>query len=515
MLRKGYGEHHATPVYSFLAVPEMWSHDSPRWGRLSTRARYSWKRVQKHRLWRSRTQPQSDDSDDDFEPMDPEELAALNAIINTRRSMASAQNLAAQMELYYDKDGAAHTDSTGSASQSTQPSSTRRITFAPLPMPVLDSDSNHSSDREEEYGEAAQLERSASLGSRSDGDGQRRSRVRRSLSRLMGTRAASLSPIRAEALEDAPEVEAEPPLSAEEERLRRRKLIRAQRPGGTGMVTLLDGARIRARQVGDVKNENEDGEDFDPRLWGFAALERQRALIAQEDAQTIPKQSDAASEPRHAPRSETPSLQAPGTQPHCVDAARTEADAQQQRRERSAAKAQELQRRHEDEVRALGSEAMARLRRERGADVRRSRSTSQSLRVSPDPRVSLPSPSPLLPRRPDAIGISVVPLEHLGVRPSRPYEGRSWLFSLPLEDDDSDEEAPAARKAMQPESTQQRQRKTTRAAEQEVVHGRRRTGLSRPHNDSPWDDEFWPRPSATRKIDPAPQWPPPSAAPKG
>ena len=135
--------------------------------------------------------------------------------------------------------------------------------------------------------------------------------------------------------------------------------------------------------------------------------------------------------------------------------------------------------------------------------------------MSPDPRVSLPSPSPLLPRRPDAIGISVVPLEHLGVRPSRPYEGRSWLFSLPLEDDDSDEEAPAARKAMQPESTQQRQRKTTRAAEQEVVHGRRRTGLSRPHNDSPWDDEFWPRPSATRKIDPAPQWPPPSAAPKG
>ena len=180
MLRKGYGEHHATPVYSFLAVPEMWSHDSPRWGRLSTRARYSWKRVQKHRLWRSRTQPQSDDSDDDFEPMDPEELAALNAIINTRRSMASAQNLAAQMELYYDKDVAAHPDSTGSGRQSTQPSSTRRLTFAPLPMPVLDSDSNHSSDREEEYGEAAQLERSASLGSRSDGDGPRRSRVPRS-----------------------------------------------------------------------------------------------------------------------------------------------------------------------------------------------------------------------------------------------------------------------------------------------------------------------------------------------
>lgn len=56
----------------------------------------------------------------------------------------------------------------------------------------------------------------------------------------------------------------------EEERDRRRQLIRASRPGGTGMVTLPDGTRIRARRVGE-----EDSDEESKGHWGFARLARE------------------------------------------------------------------------------------------------------------------------------------------------------------------------------------------------------------------------------------------------
>ncbi|UZJ54815.1 hypothetical protein CBS101457_004135 [Exobasidium rhododendri] len=57
---------------------------------------------------------------------------------------------------------------------------------------------------------------------------------------------------------------------AEDERKRRRQMIRASRPGGTGMVTLPDGTKIRARRVGE-----EDSDDDEFIEWGFAGLAKE------------------------------------------------------------------------------------------------------------------------------------------------------------------------------------------------------------------------------------------------
>lgn len=64
-------------------------------------------------------------------------------------------------------------------------------------------------------------------------------------------------------------------------------------------------------------------------------------------------------------------------------------------------------------------------------------SSPSETRLFADPSISLPVPSRLLPRRPDARGYAVVPLpgDQLGIRPNRPREGRVWLFDS---DEDSD-----------------------------------------------------------------------------
>ena len=214
-----------------------------------------------------------------------------------------------------------------------------------------------------------------------------------------------------------------------EERNRCRELVRATRPGGTGMVTLLDGQRIPARQVGEAP-----GDSLSPDLWGFAALERRR---------TSPK---------------TKSEQA-----------------------------EEVQRRYQQEMAALGAEVLSHVRG-KATRLRRSQSlppsTSQRIRV--DPTVSIPSPSPRLPRRPDARGIAVVPLPELGLRPRYPREGRSCVTDLLDDDDDDDDD-------QEEEQKPARRRATTRAAGQEVYMSHK------PRKDE-WDDEYWPKPSATRHI---------------
>ena len=96
------------------------------------------------------------------------------------------------------------------------------------------------------------------------------------------------------------------------------------------------------------------------------------------------------------------------------------------------------------------------------------------------------SPSPRLPRRPDARGIAVVPLPELGLRPRYPREGRSCVSDL-LDDDDDDEDE------QEEEPKPARRRATTQAAGQEVYMSHK------PRKDE-WDDEYWPKPSATRHI---------------
>ncbi|KAJ9479909.1 hypothetical protein PHBOTO_003683 [Pseudozyma hubeiensis] len=118
-------------------------------------------------------------------------------------------------------------------------------------------------------------------------------------------------------------------------------------------------------------------------------------------------------------------------------------------------------------------------------------------RISLDPSVSTPAPSPWLPRRPDARGVAVVPLPQLGVRPERPREGRVWQSddsdASDADKDDSvkregrkgDEEEEEeeeeeegsdldAEELLEEErkTAMQKKRATTRAAGQEVVHAR-------------------------------------------
>lgn len=57
----------------------------------------------------------------------------------------------------------------------------------------------------------------------------------------------------------------------DEDRERRRQLLRASRPGGTGMVTLPDGRKVRARRVGE---EYSDEDDEDVSEWGFGRITR-------------------------------------------------------------------------------------------------------------------------------------------------------------------------------------------------------------------------------------------------
>ncbi|SPO41464.1 uncharacterized protein PSFLO_06946 [Pseudozyma flocculosa] len=118
----------------------------------------------------------------------------------------------------------------------------------------------------------------------------------------------------------------------------------------------------------------------------------------------------------------------------------------------------------------------------------------KSRRIHLDPSVSVPAPSPWLPRRPDAKGMAVVPLPQLGIRPERPHEGRVWQYD---DVDDSSDESDGDRGTRPPvmrinshvdsddddlnaeeleeeerKTAMQKKRATTRAAGQEVVYSR-------------------------------------------
>ncbi|KAK0520933.1 hypothetical protein OC842_006946 [Tilletia horrida] len=127
---------------------------------------------------------------------------------------------------------------------------------------------------------------------RSDGDADERERGRPSLvARNSSSRTSSRSRRRSGSRGSARSREREKEVdyyTDEEERARRRKLVRSVRPGGTGMVTLPDGTKIPARRVDSVANEDRTGagptsgasafdEEFDFSQWGFAGLARRSA----------------------------------------------------------------------------------------------------------------------------------------------------------------------------------------------------------------------------------------------
>lgn len=386
----------------------------------------------------SRTPP----APDELKPMDPEELAMLNSIINTRRSMAAAQALAKQEVNFSDTPRSSHTPVVPRVPQ---------VHFAPLPFPEddMDLETSHSDLDEPTAADAPDTSMHAFSGDEPRATGHSPSpSLDRSPSRKalwpwpLGTDALSLRRWPSMQRSESPSMEEpesprtpSPPVSIKERR-RRRKHILSQRPGGTGMVTLLDGKRIPARQVGDPQQEQDMDADLQAQLWGFAALERQRARV------------QAATPPRLTLSSE---------------------------------RAAEMRRRHEDEMTALGVEALKRVRGDKAKSHERARSEPHR---HVDPSISMPSPSPHLPRRPDAKGIVVVPLPQLGRRPKHPYEGRSWLYTLPIDDMDTSSDT-------KPHKDGVRRRATTDAARQEVVHA------SRHKHKHDWADEFWPEPSAT------------------
>ncbi|KDN52030.1 hypothetical protein K437DRAFT_46404 [Tilletiaria anomala UBC 951] len=418
----------------------------------------------------------------------------------------------------------------------------------------------------------------------------------------------------------------------EDERLdrrRRRDLILAARPGGTGMVTLLDGTKIKARRVDDP---DVDLGDVSYDEWGYALLAREaRRSMAIEPsrgsfeeaatgqrmkAETGAAQDDAASLTTMPPHllGDSSSIASPASAGQVVTSSSEGPKRPVPQRKTTLGlglpleKAEEVRRRHEEEVAALGWEVIHNAHKQNHAkrqasmsesvktiasqsteedrerenqftavpesgsstpsaptskerlinapqrtsamrnDLRKTNSnedrhlhrTSTPPRRVPrgsspsasnvpstpaqakvesaylsllpvdknklgDPSISLPTPSPLLPRKPDAKGHMVVPLPlpQLGRRPDRPQEGRSWMgvdsILLPEspepESISSDEETASERRRRgdQPEAEEeeeeedgglnaeeeaeeerktaiQKKRATTRAAGQEIVH---------------------------------------------
>ncbi|PKI84353.1 hypothetical protein MVES_001508 [Malassezia vespertilionis] len=462
-----YGTALPAPVHTQL--PVQYGTDPPVWRKLLPTDKTGHPRLLQRAGWRAallkaralrRTVTMNDasDSGSDAEstdmPIGAEELAELNAIINTRRSMAAAHALAQSRaaslteyemdtkdtqtecsEVHKHMRGGARAVRNPSPYSSRDPSPStistgrdlsparRAIRFAPLPDPY----ENRIFVEEESSGKA-RIGRSNSTGSMCPGTSIECDRMeeRASTSRAWNVFARTSRDESSASQRSA---------ALLEERLRRRELVRAIRPGGTGMVTLLDGERIPARHVGD-----KDIKPLHASLWGFAALERLR-VAAQEEKQA--------------------------------------------RAQRNIENACETQRRRENKVAAIGAEARKRAQK------------NHYVLADPDPSVSIPTPSPLLPRRPDAKGISVVPLPQLGKRPERPKEGRFWTWNDfdGLSDSDVDDALSM--------------RATTRAAEQELLQRSKLSRASQPWDDgakhpaeriaSP-DDEFWPAPSATRQV---------------
>ncbi|PWN24054.1 hypothetical protein BCV69DRAFT_275404 [Microstroma glucosiphilum] len=152
-----------------------------------------------------------------------------------------------------------------------------------------------------------------------------------------------------------------------EERMRRRQLILAARPGGTGMVTLPDGTKVRARRVDDAAP---DGDDGYPQEWGFAGLAKAQKLEAPEDA----AQDDTEVEPDATEGGDEDEVPPPRTaSPTGADALsdvtprNASPDGQDRGAESRLSLQERVRRRHEAEVAALGAEVLAAHRRKVGA----------------------------------------------------------------------------------------------------------------------------------------------------
>ncbi|WFC97376.1 hypothetical protein MYAM1_000086 [Malassezia yamatoensis] len=511
----------------------------------------------------SRGDTSIDDSDEDCTPMDPEELAALNAIINTRRSMATAHALAQKpvqclssnnpkeflrtYSLPATLDNSASQSGCSTSEEKLCSETARCIRFAPFPPSIfedsLQQEENESclSEDEDSLNDVPVEPRSTRplrrLSTGALGLCSSMERHRLSIddedpgrSQRSWRRSRNRSPARSQS----------PAPRSSEEKMRRRELIRAIRPGGTGMVTLLDGERIEARKVGDPNHEKLVDQNIQDQLWGFAALERSRKVSsnpAEIPQNPIDQDSIPIDQNRRASQ-----LSRSVSMPKLCDESGSECGGSC-----SATDSDEIQRRYETEVLALSAEVLNHVRKDRLLARRNSvsevslgqRTSSASSRPAPstashkpsssnsslqrthskvidrggchyltvpDPSISMPLPLDTLPRRPDAIGIRVVPLSHLGRRPERPREGCVWA-SWELSDSDSDleDEAPPMRA-------------TTRAAGQEVIHCRNTVRRFTESWSVPFDakhaiqatnsipsftnemDEFWPAPSATRSI---------------
>lgn len=397
--------------------------------------------------------PCSDDECSGYEPMDPEELAALNAIINTRRSMAAARALASgRTTSEMDNNDESYSTACSQNAIAT-PQSTRdkelHIRFAPV-TPLESHDESDSESEAVSVDDDSQKDTTKSSMGLIRGWNPSTLGVRSAMERARsGIEELPESSRRRKFLQMIiPAEEGTPPEISAEERKRRRQLIYQVRPTGTGMVTLLDGGRVKALQAGNPQHERQVEEEMHMQLWGFAALSQRG------------QETDESDE-----RDQTTEVTAHGCS---SDQSSTSIPPAQRQLNRMA----EVYKRHEDEVRALGAEALEMHKRAKRAQIAR------DLRQKPDPSISLPDPSPLYPRRPDAKGILVVPIEQLGIRPSRPQEGRFWRWDY-FEDSDDDDEVSNENQASEDIAEDQQQQSvlwkhaTSRAAAQEVVHSRR------------------------------------------
>lgn len=152
-----------------------------------------------------------------------------------------------------------------------------------------------------------------------------------------------------------------------EERMRRRQLILAARPGGTGMVTLPDGTKVRARRVDDAAQEGDDGYSQE---WGFAGLAKAQKIepaedAAQDDTEVETNATEVGDEEEaRPPRTASPT----GAEALSDVTPRNASPTGQDRGAETKLSLQErVRRRHEAEVAALGAEVLAAHRRKVGA----------------------------------------------------------------------------------------------------------------------------------------------------
>lgn len=254
--------------------------------------------------------------------------------------------------------------STGTLGLMSSAEQDRRATGGPLSPPVSEEAPGRSSG---EDGRPASSAGSAS---------HRRGRRSRRNSQASAKSAAARSPSAGSAYE-------------EDERARRRQLILASRPGGTGMVTLPDGTKLRARRVEDAGADG--GEDIE---WGFAGLARFRKEVEeaegaereggaevastsgepdQQTAEAVSAESKdattalaAAIPPKRQPRkqdSQDSSASSARLAPPAAVIGETRLKQHASALGLSAQRAEEVQRRHEQEVASLGAEVLAAVRR--------------------------------------------------------------------------------------------------------------------------------------------------------